>query len=268
MTFSPVVPFTGLQGWQFLSRTIDRQVQAFNADPTVKRDIDYFSERIGSVKTAEELVSDRRLLRVSLTAFGLEDDLDSRFLIQKVLEEGSIADDALANRFSDKRYLELTKAFGFGDFDTPRTVLSDFAESVSSLYLERAFEVQVGASDEDMRLALSLQREIDRISTTSTSETASWYLVLGSPPLKSVFEKALGLGVGFSNLSIDRQAEDIRDRAYNAFEVSDFADFAEAENLDALRDRFLLGSELDLLSSNSSESIALSLLRSGVSLTV
>ena len=81
MSFQPVIPAAGLAGWRFLERTYDAQFSAFNAAPELVRDTDYFAANITTVSSAEDLVSDRRLLRVALGAFGLENDIDNRFFI-------------------------------------------------------------------------------------------------------------------------------------------------------------------------------------------
>ena len=84
--FRPAVPAAGLPGWAFLSRTASAQQAAHASSSTLQRDTAYFRANIGSIQSAEELVSDRRLLSVALTAFGLEDDLQNRFFIRKILE--------------------------------------------------------------------------------------------------------------------------------------------------------------------------------------
>ena len=40
---------------------------------------------------------------MALGAFGLQDDINNRYFIRKILEEGTTNEDALANRFSDTR---------------------------------------------------------------------------------------------------------------------------------------------------------------------
>ncbi|MGI9388684.1 MAG: hypothetical protein ACR2O1_01390 [Boseongicola sp.] len=90
MTYQPVVPAGGNVGWNFLSRTRDAQQDAFNASSQVVRDTEYFREKIGGVQTAEDLVSDRRLLSIALGAFGLAEDVGNKFFVRKVLEEGTL----------------------------------------------------------------------------------------------------------------------------------------------------------------------------------
>ena len=41
------------------------------------------------MKSAADLVADRRLLKVALGAFGLEGEIDKKAFIRKVLEEGT-----------------------------------------------------------------------------------------------------------------------------------------------------------------------------------
>ena len=115
MSFQPVLPLAGYAGWSFLKRTLARQQVAQQASPVQQRDEAYFREKIGKVTTAEQLVSDKRLLRISLTAFGLEADQNSTAFIRKVLEGGTLKEGSLANRLADKQYQKFAAAFGFGD---------------------------------------------------------------------------------------------------------------------------------------------------------
>ena len=99
--FTPIVPTGGLTGWTLLNRTLDQQTQLFNAAPSLQRDTEYFRQNISEVQNAEALVSDRRLLRVALGAFGLGDDINNRAFIKAILEQGTDDRGALANRLSD-----------------------------------------------------------------------------------------------------------------------------------------------------------------------
>ena len=65
MSFTPVIPFSGYSGWKFLEKTGAKQKASFEQSAQMKRDEAYFREKIGSVKTAADLVKDRRLLSVA-----------------------------------------------------------------------------------------------------------------------------------------------------------------------------------------------------------
>lgn len=244
MTYTPAVPLGGYAGWTFLKRTYDTQTRAFQASPDLKRDEDYFRAKIGSVKTAEQLVSDRRLMRVALGAYGLDNDINNKFFIRKVLEDGTLKDGALANRLADKQYRALSAGFGFGDFSVPRTQLSDFADKTLAAYKTRQFETAVGTQNNDMRLALNVERELPAIAKKSGSDATKWFTVMGNGPLRQVFETALNVPTSIGSLDLDRQLDIFQTKAEAVFGDADVAQFADPEKMDGLVRRFLLQSEV------------------------
>lgn len=243
MTFRPAIPLDGLAGWAFLKRTEPRQRAAFAESPVQKRDEDYFRERIGQVRTADDLMADRRLLRVALGAFGLEGDINSRAFIRKVLTDGTLREGALSNRLADKQYRALSAAFGFGDFAIPRTQLSDFADGILSAWRTRQFEAAVGERSNTMRLALNAEREVAQLAGRRISDEAKWFTMMGNAPLREVFETALRLPKSFGALDLDRQLTTFRARADAAFGSDRFEQFATPEGTAALVRRFLVAAE-------------------------
>ncbi|WP_133486990.1 DUF1217 domain-containing protein [Aliiroseovarius marinus] len=262
MSFQPVIPFSGAAGWAFLQRTKEAQQTAFESGAVPQRDVQYFQENIGNVTTAEELVSDRRLLSVALGAYGLSEDINSTYFIRKVLEDGTLSADALANKLSDQRYFEMARDFGFGDYNVPRTQISDFAAKTVAAYKERQFEVAVGNQDQDMRLAMSLERDLGNIIGKSTSDTAKWYSVMGNPPLRQVFETALGLPSSFGTIDIDKQLEVFQEKSERYFGSSAVDQFSDPAQLEELTRLFLARSQIAQgTAALSSNSIALTLLQ-------
>ncbi|MGB0959130.1 MAG: DUF1217 domain-containing protein [Halocynthiibacter sp.] len=189
-------------------------------------------------------MNDPILLKVALTAFGLEEDQQNKFFIKKILNDGSIEPSALANKMSDKRYLDLTKAFGFGDFATPNTSLSTFGEKITQKFLNQSFEAAVGDIDSDMRLAMSSAREISKIANTTGSDTTKWLTVMGNPPLRKVFEVSFNLPSSFSALDLDKQIEIFQDRAQARFQQSDISQFSDPEKQQKLVQTFLFQREI------------------------
>lgn len=120
MTFSPIVMGSGMNGFSFITRTREQQQSTFDRSPAIDRDVQAFKTRIGSISTAEELVSDRSVLKVALGAFGLDDDINNRAFIQQVLESDLSDDRSFANRLGDKRYLAMARTFGFNSPDGPQ----------------------------------------------------------------------------------------------------------------------------------------------------
>lgn len=260
MSFVPIIPIAGYAGWRFLQQTIQTQKGAFVESPPVKRAAQYFRDNIAKVRTAEELVGNRRLLEVALGAFGLDNDIDNRFFIKKVLEDGTTSPDALSSRLADKRYAALSKAFGFGDVGVARTGFSNFADDILARYENRQFERAVGAQDNTMRLALSLSSELNELIDQTSSDRAQWFGMMGNKPLRRVVEGALGLPESFGRLDIDQQLQGFRNRARSVFGTDKLSDLAAPAQQEKLVRLFLIRSEA-AASSVSVGSIALTLLQ-------
>lgn len=263
MTFTPVLPGTGYSGWTFLQRTKTAQAATFNKSPELARDEAYFRAKIGSVKTADALVADRRLLKVALGAFGLEGDINSTAFIRKILADGTLKDGALSSRLADKQYEKFSAAFGFGNFSTPNTRLSDFPDKIIGLFRTRSFEVAVGQQNNDFRLSLSAERELVELSANKTSsEDTKWFKILGSAPLRSVFQKALGLSSSISGIDVDKQLAAYKTQAEKVFGSDTVSQFTDPVKVDTLVRRFLVRSEAESLGTTSgSGALALQMLQ-------
>lgn len=261
MSFQPVIPAGGNLGWTFLKTSRHDQQAAFDKSPAMRTFAEHFRQQIGTVRSAEDLVADRRLLTVALGAFGLDDDIGNKFFIRKVLEEGTLTDDAFANRLSDKRYRAMSEAFGF-HLQPPNTVLSDFGDRIVRQYQDRQFEVAVGNQDENLRMALGVEREIGDLASRSLAEDAAWFTVMGNPPLRRVFEGALGLPTQLAAIDIDQQLSVFRDKAAAVFGTTDPTDFQAADLQEKLVRSFLFRADLEANARNTSAAtVALSLLQ-------
>ncbi len=245
MGFQPAVPLSGFTGWRFLQRTEDTQRAAFENSPQLKRDIEYFKEKIANITTAKDLVSDSRLLKVALGAFGLDEDINKQAYVLKVLSEGTESDEAFANRIVDKRYKDMAAAFGYGNMTGARVGLSDFAGKITEAYKTRQFEIALGDSDPDMRLAISFRREIVDFANSANADSAAWFSVMGNPPIKKVFEAAFQLPKDFGGLDVDRQRQIFRDKNQKLVGDTSLASYQNPENVDKLLQRFFLAKQLE-----------------------
>lgn len=262
MTYQPVLPAGGNLGWTFLKNTREAQQATFDNSANISRNTEYFRERIGDISTAEELVSDRRLLSVALGAFGLDDDIENRFYIRKVLEEGTLDQESFANRLSDKRYFAMAEAFGF-DLSPPNTVLSTFSDGILEAYKTRQFEVAVGEQDGDLRLALGIEREIANLAENDLSVDAAWFTIMGTPPMRNVFEMALGLPSEMAAVDIDRQLDMFKEKSSKRFGTANPADFVDPELHEKLVRNFLFRAELEASAASTNRgAVALTLLQS------
>jgi hypothetical protein len=261
LSFQPILPMTGYTGWMFLKRTLDMQ-QASHAQsagtPNVTK---HFRNRIVSVETVDDLVSDRRLLQVALGAFGLEADINSRAFIRRILEDGTNAPDALSNRLADKRYRRFAAAFANpeGGLRTDRT--GQFAQSILDRFHTKSFQSAVGAVDDSMRLALNLAGALADLRRDSATNDARWFGILGQPPLRRVFETALGLPRSFATADIDTQHDAFKTRARAVFGTDDLELINSSDMQEKLL-RLYFARENAVTNMMTSSAVALTLLQS------
>lgn len=261
MSFQPVLPLAGSAGWAFLKRTEAAQTAAFQRQPALLRDEAYVREKIGTVRDARALVDDRRLLRITLEAFGLEADVNARAFLRQVLEQGTARPEALANRLADPRYREFSQAFGFGAADGPRTGAAGFADQLVSRWKERRFEAAVGLQDNSMRLALNARRELAALATAAGTEDSKWFRIMGSTPLRTVVQGALGLPQSFVSVDLDRQLGILKARANSVLGSADASQFRDPARVDDVIRRYL--AQAGGMPGPSSGSAALTILQSG-----
>lgn len=262
MTYQPYIPATGLVGWQFLQSTYDNQLEAFSASGQVQSDIEYFEENIGKIAYAEDFVADRRLMQVALGAFGLQNDLDNTYFIQRILSDGTEDDDALANKLADDRYKEFSAAFGFGPLELPKTFDKDAMAKVAENFRLQSFEQAVGAQDETMRIALYGERELTKLVASDKSDDALWFTIMGQPPLRQMFETAFGLPPSFGQIDIDQQLGVFRERARSVLGDSSVQQFSDPDALDKLVTIYQARSQINAGAGLSGAATALQLLSS------
>ncbi|MFW2589574.1 DUF1217 domain-containing protein [Sagittula sp. SSi028] len=393
---TPMIPATGLIGWKLLQNTITDQRNAFNSSTTIARDTKYFQDKISEISSGEELVEDRALLRVALTAFGLGDEINNTYLLKTVLQEGTQDENSLANRLGDSRYIALADAFNFENIeDTPvkndgfadeiiegyrNTILSDlsdllatdeyvnnpvaaatlrtsaleameekvsyfqsniseaitadklledkdllkvalaafgveerlnstsiikralledpaddnslvnligdsglaklsekfgyylpgdrknqndeFSTNIVESYRWQLFENEVYNIDPSIGTALSFQRGAPALAALEGSDNTKWYSVLGDTMMREVFETALGLPEGFSQIDIDKQLTIIKEKSEDKFGIVSFSDIEDPRNLDKIIRLYLLQNEVQSNNSLGSHQVALTLLSS------
>lgn len=244
MSFQPVIPISGLAGWALLNRTMERQETSFNATPRLARDEAYFREAFPELRSVQDLVENRRLLQVALGAFGLQDDLDNRAFIRKIMEDGTADRGALSNRLADKRYLAFAAAFEYLTHPSVTSPPDEQIDQIITQYRKREFEIAVGNQDQTLRLAMSLERELPELIANYSSDTSRWFALLGNPPLREVLQTSLGFPKEFGKLDIDTQLTRMRRAAEKHFGTSDLAELSQPEGLKALTRRFLVMTEL------------------------
>ncbi|MFV1465231.1 MULTISPECIES: DUF1217 domain-containing protein [unclassified Phaeobacter] len=213
--------------------------------------------KLENYELPRRFVFDFDAFEAGLDVFNIsERELDFDVMI-RAFESDLSSEISYANLHRDPNLKAMAHAFAFNPGTNDRTYPAGFAEEIAGLYNDRNFEAAIGESDPNMRLALALERELQAIADAGGSEDAHWFGIIGSPPLKAVFETALGLPSSFGQLNVDRQVDEMKERAQSSFGTSHPADLLKPDKLDEFRNRFLLLSGLnsDLASSGFSDPV-------------
>ena len=95
-------------------------------------------------------------------------------------------------------------------------------------------QIAVGNTDDTMRIALYGERVLQDMALEDKSENALWFNIMGEPPLRKLFETALGLPKGIGTVDLDRQLVYFKDKALRMFGDDSVAQFADPEKREKL----------------------------------
>lgn len=199
-----------------LTKTQAQQFEAFQKEPLIERDLNYFMDNIGKVETAEELLDDYRLKKFVLEAFGLEEDLNKDAFIERILTDDLEGEDALAYRMVDNRYAELATALRL---DTGNSILQDTGAmgELAARWLVNSFEKDMGEQNANVREAMYFRRKAPDI--------ANMYQILGDKALREVVMTVSGLPAQMVNQPIEKQAEALESKInLDEFKDPDYVD--------------------------------------------
>lgn len=235
-----------LSQFKVITATLDRQNAVFEREPTVKRDIEHFLEKAPRISSVDDLMKDRRSLEFVLTAFQLEDQIDSKAFIRKIISQDLEDPAVLANRLRDTRYRALAEALQGLSQGQPIFANANKLAAVVQGYKTNQFEKFQGEKSDGLREAFYFRRQIGAIVNQSGTDDYTKILqMISSKPIARVVRVALGLPEEFSTLDGKTQARMLERRL-------DIKDLQDPKKLGKFIDRFL--ANLDLSANNSAAS--------------
>ncbi len=193
--------------------------------PEISREVEYYQENIGSIKSIDDLIADQQVFSFVMKAYGLEEMTYAKGFIRKLLEGGVDELDSMANRLSDKRYLNLATDFNFERYGTSTTAFERTQSGTVEKYYQQQIEAEAGSNNSGARLAIYFQRK--------SSEISDAYSILSDRALLKFVQHSFNLPVTMSYLSLEKQSEMI-DR------VISYDKLNEPESVDRLVNRFLV----------------------------
>lgn len=234
--FQPAIPLSGYGGWKVLQSTYSSQLETFANSPSVSNDREYFTEKFSKPVALEDFLSDRRLLRVSLTAFDLGGEEWKGGFIRKVVEEAADPESTFLKRLNNTEYTNFSRAFPLqdGKITLSPEAVSDIADNFETA----SFREAVGNVDANMRLSLNYQSKIVDIAASGAGEEAILYRILGNVPVKSMLETALNLPGEMSKLPIERQAGILKEQLQSKLGITHASELASLDKIDQAIQRF------------------------------
>lgn len=261
--FQPAIPLSGIGGWKFLQATYTRQLESFTDSPQVRNDRDYMLDKLSQPMSVDDFMADRRLLRVTMTAFGLGGEEWKGGFIRKALDEVADPESTFLARLNNPKYTEFAESLL--PIDGKIIMSSSELAKIAVNFEAQSFQTAVGNVDDSMRLALNYQSEIADMVGTDASEKTILYRILGDVPVRTVMETAFNLPESINSLDLDRQAEVFKERITSVLGISDLSELSSPEITEKMIHRFLAMETIENGSSSySPASAALTLLSNGV----
>jgi len=205
--------------YSLINRDLDRALERKAAEKTHAREIEYFKNNIRSVETVDQFLDDSRLYGFAMRAFGLDDMIFAKGYMRKVLEEGVTSRDSFANKLLDDRFKEFAAAFDFEGYGTAATQRAAATSEAVARYTRLQLEVEAGAENEGVRLALYFDRKVPEID--------SYYDILADKALTEFFRTAMALPEAMSSIDIDQQVKLLE----KTFDLAALKDPEEVRNL-------------------------------------
>ncbi|MDE0809542.1 MAG: DUF1217 domain-containing protein [Alphaproteobacteria bacterium] len=164
----------------------------------VKRDIDNFKNRVGKLEGVDDLVKDRRVLGVLLSAFGLESEINNPGKIKVIINSDPTDVNSFANRLNDPRFAALAAFVDAPNKDLINLVTARKQQEVIDKFLANEFQKNVGAQNPAVRDAFFFLNKINDVNST--------FGILGDLPLRSIVTSALRLPPQIAQQSVNKQA--------------------------------------------------------------
>ncbi len=208
----------------------ESHMKMFEAQPTTARDIEIFKEEIGNVKSVDDLMKNRTLLSVTLSAFQLESELDKYAFVEKMLTEDPDDDDSLVNKLVEPRWTKLSTAMYGLNLDPDFFQNEANVNAILEGYKTNEFEKFEGQNAPGIRQAMYFDRLAGDVTEISQ--------ILADKSLMEVVRVGLGLPESFLSLDYEQQ------KARLEKEV-DLEDFADPVEIAKMVERYLVMTEIN-----------------------
>jgi hypothetical protein len=185
-------------------RNETQQIKVTGTQPDVKLAITQFTKAVNSAKTVHQLLANLAVMKVLLTAGGMQDRIGYTALATKALTSDLKDPKSLANVLPDTRWKTMAKTFdfaakGLASIQTPAIIAAITADYTKATW-------QAGQDAVAPGLSKALDFKARAASMTSVDK------ILGDPTIRSVVTTALGIPqqIAFQELRAQERAIAVR----------------------------------------------------------
>jgi Protein of unknown function (DUF1217) len=222
--------FSPLLAYQIADNSKASQLKVFESQPTTQREITNFKKDIVNVKSVDDLLNNRNALKVTLSAFQLEGEIDKTAFLKKIMTEDPTNKKSLAYRMVEPRYTKLATALQGLNQDPNFFQNSQNVDAIFNAYKTNEFEKFEGQNALGVREAMYFKRLAGGIQDIPQ--------IMADKTLMEVVRVGLGLPQEFQSLSFQQQ----KDRLIAQVDVADFKD---PKKIDKMIERYLIFTELN-----------------------
>jgi hypothetical protein len=175
-----------------------RYREQFQDRADVQKEINNFKKQAAKVNDVDELVKDRRVLGVLLSAFGLESEINNPGKLKAIINSDPTDVNSFANRLNDPRFGALAAFVDAPNKDLLNLVTASKQQEVIDKFLTNEFQKSVGAQAPAVRDAFFFLGKINSLDST--------FGILSDLPLRTIVTTALRLPQEIARQSIEKQA--------------------------------------------------------------
>jgi uncharacterized protein DUF1217 len=208
----------------------ESHMKLFESQPTTARDIAKFKEEIVDVKSVDDLMKNRTLLKVTLSAFQLESEINKYAMVEKMLSEDPDDDDSLVNKLVEPRWTKLAKAMQGLSKDPDFFLVEANVNAILEGYKTNEFEKFEGTNAPGIRQAMYFDRTAGGVEEISQ--------IMADKTLMEVVRVGLGLPESFQSLEYEQQKARLEKQI-------DLEDFKDPEKIAEMVERFLIFTEIN-----------------------
>ena len=172
--------------------------EQFQSRADVQKAIENFKKQAGKVEDVNELVKDRRVLGVLLSAFGLESEINNPGKLKAIINSDPTDVNSFANRLNDPRFGALAAFIDAPNKDLVNLVTASKQQEVIDKFLTNEFEKDVGSLNPAVREAFFFLGKVNSITST--------FGVLSDLPFRTIVTSTLRLPPEIARQSVNKQA--------------------------------------------------------------